>query len=48
MKKEYERYLRAQKKELKASKKKELSKINDFMSQENGKVLLSLEEGGRL
>lgn len=40
--------MRSQKKELKENKKRELEKIQDFMRQENGKVLVSLEEGGRL
>ena len=33
MKKEYEKYLRTQKKELKMSKKKELENIKDYIDQ---------------
>ena len=48
MKKEYNKYLRNQKKELKENKKQELKRIKDFIDQENNKVLMNLEEGGPL
>ena len=48
MRKGYEGKLREQRREMKEQKKKELGIIEDFIKQENEKVLMSMEEGGRL
>ena len=48
MKKEAVRAASAQKRELKEAKKKELEQIENVLRDNNEKVLMSLEEGGRL
>lgn len=48
MQKQYENYLRKQKKELKENKRMEYEKIKDFLTQRNEKVLMKLQEGRRM
>ena len=48
MKKEEKRIATEKKKELKEAKKKELKQIENVLRSDNEKVLMSLEEGGRL
>lgn len=48
MKRDYEGYLRKQKKELKQNKTKELKNIRSYIEQENHKLLMQFEEGGSL
>ena len=48
MKKEYDRFLRFQKKQLKEEKKKELNMIKEKIAQENSKCLMEFEDGGRI
>ena len=48
MKKEEKRTATERKKELKEAKKKELKQIENVLRSDNEKVLMNLEEGGRL